>query len=229
MSDKDDNAFDFADTDALRTVVVRGVVPISQPGLAGLRTSIDKGLAWPYFRLVFLVIVLITLMGVTGEQSMQDTFVFSVLALAVAGVLIVMPALVRRLGEQPEGRPERPTELLDLVSLAISPEKLLVARSERSGLEVDERLRPRLRADLALVLRANRGLDLANPDHHIEIETLIGHAAWAVVREDRANLPIWEGLPAMEFTAVLQGCLASLTTDSPQDRTPAQSGRERTD
>lgn len=222
MPDSDVARLAIADDLTLRTVVISGVVPVAQPGLSGLRMSIDKGLAWPYFRLVGLIVALIMLLGITGEQSLEDTVVFSFLSLAVAAVLVVMPALLRRLGEQPEGRPERPPEPLDLVSLAISQEKLLVARSERSGLEVDERLRPRLRADLALILMANQGLNLANPDHHAQIEELIGHAAWTVVREDRPDLPVWEGLPAMEFTAVLQGCLASIAVAGPLS--PEQSG-----
>lgn len=205
----DDASSVFHDARASTTVVISGVVPVAEPGLRGLRQSIDKGLAWPYFRLVAVIVGLIVLMGLTGEQSLQDTFVFSMLTAASAAALLVLPALVRRLGEQPEGRPERRSESLDLVSLAISSEKLLVSRAERSGLEVDVRLRPRLRADLTPILLTGHGLDLANPDHHARIEELIGHDAWNVIRDDRPDLPVWEGLAAMELTTVLKGCLRS--------------------
>jgi len=211
MPEAGHGVFGPAEQAALRTVVIRGVNPVAKPGLTGIREGLGAGVAWPYVRLVVVVVGLTILTGVTSGRSLQDTFIFSLLVLAVGGVLFVLPPLVGRLGAQPDGRPERPAEPPDLVSLAIASEKLLVARVERSGLEVDGRLRPRLRTDLGLVLQANHGLDLENTGDHSEIEQLIGDLAWRIVRLDRPDFPVWEGLAAMEFTAVLKGCMNALS------------------
>ena len=49
------------------------------------------------------------------------------LALAVCASIVLTPALVRRLGEQPRGQRQRAIETLDFVSVAISSERLDMA------------------------------------------------------------------------------------------------------
>ena len=54
--------------------------------------------------------------------------------------------------------------------------------SRRTGLDVDERLRPRLRSDLDILLKTRHGLDLEHPEHGPRIEAIIGAEAWDLIR-----------------------------------------------
>ena len=84
--------------------VVDGVEPVSESGFAGLQSNVDTQLAWPYIRLLLVVVGLIVVAGVSGAHPFWDTVVFCLLATAVTAVVILLPALVRRMGLQPEGR-----------------------------------------------------------------------------------------------------------------------------
>ena len=205
--------------------VVDGVEPISEAGFAGVHKKVDTNLAGPYLRLLVIVLALIITAGFSGPQSMQDTVVFSVLAVVVTAVIILLPALVRRMGEQPEGRAQKPGINLDIVSLSISSERLVVARARRSGLDIDDRLRPRLRQDLEVLLRARYGLDLDNPRHGDRITSIIGEDAYHIVRMDRAPTPVWDGMRRGELDQVLQGCLRAAVDPTNAEPPPRNAAR----
>jgi len=200
--------------------VVDGVEPVSESGFAGLQSNVDTQLAWPYIRLLLVVVALIVVAGFSGAQSFWDTIVFSLLAVAVTAVIILLPALVRRMGEQPEGRAGATTDPLDMVSLSISSDRLLVARSRRTGLDVDDRLRPRLRNDLDILLKTRHGLDLDHPEHADRIEAVIGAEAWRLIRLDREPTPAWAGIRYQELEVVLLGCLEAAAGG--RDSTPRE-------
>jgi len=190
--------------------VVDGVEPVSESGFAGLQSNVDTQLAWPYIRLLLVVVGLIVVAGVSGAHPFWDTVVFCLVATAVTAVVILLPALVRRMGLQPEGREVAASGPLDMLSLSISSDRLLVARSRRTGLDVDERLRPRLRGDLDILLKTRHGLDLEHPEHGPRIEAIIGAEAWDLIRVDRAPRPAWAGIRHQELETILTGCLEAV-------------------
>lgn len=191
-------------------LVVDGVEPVASRGLAGVREKVDRDLAAPYLALLGTIMGLIVLAGVTGAQSAVDTVVFVLLAGAVGAVVIVLPALVARLGEPPERRRRGRARPLDIVSLAISSERITVARSTVSGLDVDDRLRPRLREDVGVLLAARLGLHLDDPDDADAIRAVIGEPAWELIRPDRPAREAWQSMRRTELEAVIGGCLAAV-------------------
>lgn len=196
--------------------VVSGVVPRGVSGLAGVRELIDRSLAGPYLLLLVTVIGLIALAGLTGAQEPSDTIVFIAFVLAGGAVVIVLPALVRRLGEQPEPRHRPSRDPLDVVSLGISTERLILARSRMSGMDVDDRLRTRLREDLGIVLAARHGLDIDDSDDTDAIVAIVGADTWEIMRLDREPRPAWAALRRDDTQRLLERCLAAI--DAPAQR-----------
>ena len=188
-------------------VVVDGIERENERGIAGVRSKVDGAIALPYVRLLILIVALIVVGGVSGSQSITDTVVFVLLALAVCASIVLTPALVLRLGEQPRGQRQRAIETLDFVSVAISSERLVVAAARRSGHDVDDRLRPRLREDLDVLLFHRHGLRLTDPADADAIAQVIGPEAWHLVRFDREPTPPEEGLRRDDMERLINACL----------------------
>ncbi|MCB0992629.1 MAG: hypothetical protein R2770_06010 [Acidimicrobiales bacterium] len=198
---------DDASSDAVRFVAAGHVPPPLMP--------VDRADVYRTLRLMAFVAMLLAASVIADQIDAPQAMLTITLVTTASLIFVVGPGLVARVGERVAKTDGRDADegVLKASRLAISRERLQMARIAVAPSDLTWRVVPRLRSDLATVLRVRHGLDLDNPRHRPAIEDIIGPD----------GVLLLEGAPAIEswhqdrVSKAIHGCLASVARNRQGD------------
>lgn len=145
--------------------------------------------------------------GVWADQlGPIEALVIFVLFSAGSMVFVLGPGLVERIGARLRPTSEDPETVVKAARSATSRERLQLARIAVAPSDLTWRVVPRLRSDMATVLRARHGLELDDQDDSRQIEALIGTDS-AHLLSGADDVETW---PTERISAAIGGCLAAV-------------------